>query len=56
MNLHQDRSRQLPHAGLLGYRTPPVSTDADWAEALLAGAVTIIAIVAWTAVIVVLLG
>ena len=37
---------------VLGYRTPPApSTKADWAEALVAGLVTLVAIAAWWAVI-----
>ena len=57
MNLHEDRARQLPHAGLLGYRLPAApSPKADWAEALVAGFVTLVAIAAWWAVIVAVLG
>ena len=42
---------------LLGYRTPPApSTKADWAEVLVAGLVTLVAIAAWWAVIVAVLG
>ena len=42
---------------LLGYRVPSApSPKADWAEALVAGFVTLVAIAAWWAVIVAVLG